>query len=79
MPQLWDINMNTDMLIQRLSREPLDAHTIPFSLRLVGAVLLGGLLSFFMMQLALGIQADLLQIMTRPEFWLKFAFALSLC
>jgi len=70
--------MNTDTLIQLLSREPIEKRGIPFGLRLMGSVCIAALFSLSYVVFHLGVQPDLLDKMMGVAFWVKFGFALSL-
>lgn len=70
--------MNTNELIQLLSSKPLEKPPLRFSLRISGAVIIGGSISFLLLTFILGIRPELLQEIKLPEFWIKFCFALAL-
>ena len=70
--------MNTDTLIQILSREPIDDRAMSFKLRVLLSVGAGSMLSLLYDIFQLGIQADLLEKMTTIAFWIKLGFAISL-
>lgn len=70
--------MNTNKLIQILSSESMNDRNLPIGLRLLNFIVLGGAASFILMLFTLGIQADLIEKLALPRFWIKFFFALAL-